>query len=195
LVKQLGFPVVIMFTLLKRNVEEAKFVIDFAKKHLIDGIIFERFIPLGQSKPLVTEIISGKELDGLYRYIFNQCDLDYNPDEMVKYRALQLQFEDDLVHPTVYGAECIVGKDGMAILPDGTVLPCRRFNLPIGNLLETPLVHLWQNSDVLLNIRNKKNYKGKCSSCTIPDCFGCRAMTYALTGDKFAEDPHCWICR
>jgi len=194
LVKQLGLPIVILFTLSKRNIEEAKFVIEFAKKHPIDGIIFERFIPLGQSKPLATEVISGEDLDRLYRDIFTQCDLEYIPEEMVKYRALQLQFDKDEIHPTLLGAECIVGKDGLALLPDGTILPCRRFNLSIGNLLETSLDEIWRTSKVLHNIRNKELFKGTCGVCRIADCCGCRAMTYALTGDYLASDPHCWIC-
>jgi AdoMet-dependent heme synthase len=104
-----------------------------------------------------------------------------------------LEFEKDTVRPILYGAECIVGKDGMALLPDGTVFPCRRLNIPIGNLLETPLDQLWQQSEVLENIRTKKKLQGKCGTCAILDCFGCRAMTYALTGDYLAADPHCWI--
>jgi AdoMet-dependent heme synthase len=192
LVKQLGLPVVVMYTLLKRNVEEAKSVIDFAKQYSIDSVILERFIPLGKSKGIATDVVTGKELDELYRHIFAQIDLEYIPEEMVKYRAVRLEFEKENVHPILYGAECIVGKDGMALLPDGTVLPCRRLYLPIGNLLKTPLDELWQTSEILQNVRTKKKFQGKCGTCTILDCFGCRAMTYALTGDYLAEDPHCW---
>jgi radical SAM protein with 4Fe4S-binding SPASM domain len=191
--QQLGIPIVIMFTLLKRNLADAKSIIPFSKYLGIDRVILERFIPLGQGKELLHEVISGIDLDRLYRDIFTQCELEYHPEEMVKYRALQLRFEKDGISPTLLGAECIVGKDGMALLPDGTIFPCRRFNLPIGNLLETSLDELWRTSEVLHNIRNKELFKGTCSVCRIADCFGCRAMTYALTGDYLAADPHCWI--
>ncbi|MCX7918758.1 MAG: radical SAM protein [bacterium] len=191
--EQLEVPIGIMFTLLNRNFAEAHDIIPFAKNLAVDSVILERFIPLGQGRDLKHEVISTRNLDNLYRNLFIQCDLEYHPEEMVKYRALQLLFEKDSVHPTLLGAECVVGKDGMALLPDGTVFPCRRFNIPIGNLLDTSLDELWRTSDVLRNIRNKELYKGACSICRVTDCFGCRAMTYALTGDYLAEDLHCCI--
>ncbi|MFB3895159.1 MAG: radical SAM protein [bacterium] len=193
LAQQQGIPIIVMYTLLKQNIADAKSAIAFARRYHIDSVILERFIPLGQSKPLAAEAVSGEDLESLYRAIFNQIDLEYLPEEMIKYRALRLEFEKGAIRPSLYGAECIVGRDGMAILPDGTVLPCRRLNIPIGNLLETPLDDLWQQSEVLENIRSKKKLKGNCGSCAILDCFGCRAMTYALTGDYLAADPHCWV--
>ncbi|MFN3966306.1 MAG: radical SAM protein [Endomicrobiia bacterium] len=191
LLRDSGIPVVIMFTLMKRNLKEASNLFDFVKENFLNGFIIERFIPLGQGKKLVNEVISGKELDLLYRDIFKQCEADYIPEKIIKYRALHVSF--DSKEPELFGGECIVGRDGMAILPDGTVLPCRRFFLPIGNLLESSLNGIWKNSEVLNNLRNKKNLKDKCGICEISDCIGCRAMTHSLTGDYLAEDPHCWI--
>jgi len=190
LLRDSKIPVVIMFTLMKKNLKEAEILFDFIKDNLLDGFIIERFIPLGQGKKLLDQVVSGEELDFLYRKIFSQCDAEYIPEKIVKYRALHVSFSDGI---ELFGAECVAGRDGLAILPDGTVLPCRRFFLPVGNLLQSSLDDVWKNSEVLKNIRYKKNLKGRCGTCEIEDCIGCRAMTYSLTGDYLAEDPHCWV--
>jgi radical SAM protein with 4Fe4S-binding SPASM domain len=77
-------------------------------------------------------------------------------------------------------------------MPEGNVLPCRRFPIPIGNLLATPFKQIWEESELLEELRRKENLKGKCGRCKIKDCRGCRSLALALTGDYLGEDPHCW---
>jgi len=92
------------------------------------------------------------------------------------------------------GGFCPVGYTALTILHDGTVLPCRRLNVPIGNLLNEKLFKIWYDSDVLWNIRNKNNLQGKCSGCVnIARCGGCRAIAYETTGNYMGEDLQCWI--
>jgi radical SAM protein with 4Fe4S-binding SPASM domain len=93
----------------------------------------------------------------------------------------------------LFGAPCIVGKDGIALMPDGTVYPCRRFPLKIGNLREEKLEDILATSDVTKKLNNKNYLKGKCKTCIIDSCFGCRALAYSVTGDFLAEDPLCLI--
>ena len=182
-------PVTIMFTLMKKNLVDAEKLHDFALALGVDGYIIERFIPLGRGLKISAEVVNGEELNRLYETIFRKCAADYNPRDMVKYRAIRFDFlKDDIL-----AAECIVARDGMALLPDATVLPCRRFNLPVGNLMEKPFYEIWENSEILNALRNKKNLKGRCSTCAVAGCIGCRAMVFSLTGDYLEEDPHCWL--
>jgi MoaA/NifB/PqqE/SkfB family radical SAM enzyme len=58
--------------------------------------------------------------------------------------------------------------------------------------LETSLKQIWDESEILEKLRRKENLKGKCGSCGIDDCRGCRSLALALTGDYLGEDPHCW---
>ncbi|MEW6006751.1 MAG: radical SAM protein [bacterium] len=192
--KSHGFSVVIMYTLLKRNLQEAMELFDFALKLKVNGYIIERFFPLGRGKKIASEVVSGGEIDSLYQHIFKQVREVYLAEEMVKYRAIQIRFDRKA---KIYGAECIAGRDGLTILPDATTLPCRRFNLAIGNLLEKPLAEIWESSEVLKKIVDKRNLKGRCNEkkCKIPDCYGCRAMALAISGDYLEEDPHCWVCK
>jgi len=185
ILKSYDLSVFIMFTLFKNNIREAGKLHDFCKHLSLDGYILERFIPLGRGKKIMDELVTPQQLNNLYRTIFNQCGLRYNKADGAKYHALKAESGN------LYGAECIVGKDGCAILPDGTVLPCRRFYHPLGNLLKESLVDIWEKSEVLNKLKDRNNLKGACRDCGIEECSGCRALAHALTGDYLWQDPLC----
>ena len=189
LLKENDLSVFIMFTLLKKNLKEAPQLIDFCRSRLLDGFILERFMPLGQGRKVRDELLSVSELEELYKAIFRQCNIEYSCDS-ARFHALKVDTKDEL---RLYGAECVVGKFGCAVLADGSILPCRRFALPIGNLLTTPLNDIWQDSQVLKAVRKRENLQGKCRDCQIESCLGCRALSYALSGDFLGSDPLCWL--
>lgn len=189
LLKSYDFSVFIMYTLLKRNIKEAEGLLDFSKPLGVNGYILERFIPQGAKAK--NELISPEELDHLYQNTFNQCGLEYKREEGAKYHALKIEMKKEETSPRLFGAECIVAKDGCALLPDGTVLPCRRFFHPLGNLLTGEFDSIWKDSKILDELRNKENLKGSCRNCGIEECRGCRALAHALTGNYLSFDPLC----
>jgi len=189
--KKLGIPVTLMFTVMKRNLHEIRDIIAFGEKLGIDGIIIERFFPLGQGEEIEKDTLNGPEFVGVWKEVLRQIDIEIDPSELAPFRAIRINFDEE--GADVLGSGCVVGKDGMALLPDGTVLPCRRFTLPIGNIIQTPLHDIWKNSKVLDAIQDKTKLEGKCGSCTIDECQGCRAMCYCLLDNYLAEDPHCFI--
>jgi radical SAM protein with 4Fe4S-binding SPASM domain len=86
---------------------------------------------------------------------------------------------------------CAAGVNGLAIEPDGTVYPCRRLPIPLGNVFETSFDELW-SSPVLERLRRRDELGGACGACDLRWlCGGCRAVAYALTGDPMAADPQC----
>ncbi|MFA5867574.1 MAG: radical SAM protein [Actinomycetota bacterium] len=93
---------------------------------------------------------------------------------------------------------CAAGLTGVTIMPDGTVMPCRRMNMGIGNITETPLRDIWADSHVLNNLRDKALYHDRCGECTKWDvCRGCRAVALAVSKadgvpDYLADDPQCF---
>ena len=94
---------------------------------------------------------------------------------------------------------CAAGVSGVTLLPDGTITPCRRLGIPIGNILKDSLREVWAGSNVLTALRNKEAYKGKCRTCRRwSNCRGCRAIAYAYAlsqgrDDFLEEDPQCFI--
>ncbi|MDH7511416.1 MAG: radical SAM protein [Clostridiales bacterium] len=190
--KSLGLPFIIIFTAMKRNWQEAAQLFELAKETGAAGFIIERFIPLGQGKDKTSEVLSGEEFWLLWQQILSRCGLEAEPEELIPYRAIKVEIGRGGRY-RVYGSECIVPQDGMALMPDGTVFPCRRFPVPIGNLLQTSLDEIWQTLALLKDLRNKEKFEGRCRLCPVSNCFGCRAMAYALTGNPLTADPHCWL--
>jgi len=189
--QDLGIPVTIMFTVMKRNYHEIEGLTEFGEKLGIGSIVIERFFPIGRGNQIEKDVLDGREFLEVWQKILGTLNISADPADLISYRAIRINFHES--ENDVLGSGCVVGKDGMAILPDGTILPCRRFALPIGNIIDTPLDEIWNHSPVLNALRDKTQLKGKCGQCSIEECQGCRAMCYCLEKDFLAEDPHCWI--
>lgn len=191
----------IMYTLNKSNVSDVPAMFDLSLKEKVSGITFERMIPFPSSNDNKILPLSTYEIQDIYHYISERADTEHENGEslrVLKYRPLWV-----LIDPcrTSNGAEphkelgslCSIGLDGICILPNADVLPCRRLPIPIGNLQKKSLEEIWATSALLWEIADKQNITGKCASCEyISKCSGCRAMAYAITGDYLSEDPNCW---
>ncbi len=87
---------------------------------------------------------------------------------------------------------CICGNGMFYIKPNGDVWPCAFVPISGGNLRKTQPSMIWNDSDVFKKLRDRENLKGACHDCTQREiCGGCRARSFAGSGDLFAEDPMC----
>ncbi len=87
---------------------------------------------------------------------------------------------------------CLAGQLICLIDVDGEVLPCSYFPKSAGNIRETGFKTIWEESELFLSLRDFKSYKGSCGACEyINVCGGCRARSYAMTGDYLAPEPFC----
>ena len=74
----------------------------------------------------------------------------------------------------------------------GDVKPCGYFDLSVGNIREKPLDKIYNESQELISMRNSDNLEGKCGICPFRRmCGGCRARSYAVTGNYLAGDDSC----
>lgn len=185
--------VIIMLTVMKSNSHELPSLARLCGDLGLDGLIIERFVPLGQSRSLKAEVIAADDWARIVRESFELADSRPEEKDFVIHKAFWLQFEDG--RRQLMGAECNLGEDNFAIMPDGSLLPCRRLALPIGNLLRENFSDIVSNSRIMKDIADKKKLKGRCGVCDIGSCRGCRALAYALTGDYLAEDNLCFKSR
>jgi radical SAM protein with 4Fe4S-binding SPASM domain len=188
--KERKFEILFMFTVMKRNIRSLPSLFKLCQNLGIDGLIIERFIPLGKGKESLDEVLSKEEWKEMIEMLLDFFPTEGEEHSLLPYQAFQIRFNEE--EPELLGAPCVIGVDGLCIMPDGSVFPCRRFPISIGNLLETPLKQIWEESEVLEKVKKKENLKGKCGRCKMKDCRGCRSLALALTGDYLAEDPHCW---
>ncbi|WP_163338294.1 radical SAM/SPASM domain-containing protein [Desulfopila sp. IMCC35008] len=87
---------------------------------------------------------------------------------------------------------CLAGQLICLIDVDGEVLPCSYFPKSAGNIKTTRFKKIWEESELFLNLRDFKSYKGSCGQCEYVNvCGGCRARSYAIHGDYLAQEPFC----
>ena len=181
-----------MFTLMRKNMDYAIQVIDFAEECKVNAVTVERVTPCGHSS--MPDVLTAKEIKDIYEGITKRANSVTSSLTVRRLRPLWINTAhlNSVEHSNI-GGFCPVGFTSLAILWDGTVLPCRRLNIPIGNILTDGLFKIWYDSDVLWTIRNKENLKGKCHGChNVERCGGCRAIAYEITGDYMGEDIQCW---
>jgi radical SAM protein with 4Fe4S-binding SPASM domain len=184
------FEILFMFTVMKRNLRNLSSLFRLCQDISIDGLIIERFIPLGRGREVMDEVLSKEKWKEMIGMLSDFFPTEEEENSFFPYQAFQISFSGE--EPELLGAPCVIGVDGLCIMPEGSVFPCRRFPISIGNLLNDSLKQIWEESDILEKLRKKENLKGKCRSCEMEECRGCRSLALALTGDYLAEDPHCW---
>ncbi len=188
-IKKHGLTVSVMTTLSRINYQDIPDLIQLLDQENVDTFAMERLIPEGRGQQLSGMLLSPSEIGSLYGDVYRMQD-KLNHTHILMYRPLFTLINPD--DPDI-GALCSVGNNALTIMPDGTVYPCRRLPIPIGNILNDGLFSIWYDSDVLWTIRNPNNIKGKCRDCDlIASCRGCRAMAYYCSRDYLAEDPQCW---
>jgi len=194
--QEAGILVRVMATIQRDNAHEAVDILKLCQREGVSRLSFERMVPTGAgAKGGNDRILSPAELSKLMQELLD--NEDPNSSLLLKARTLwalldpegkSLNGKDNPI-----GAMCSAGTDGLCIMPDGNVLPCRRLSIVIGNLKNDSIFEIWYKSPVLWELRKRTNFKRKCGSCElIPRCSGCRAIAYAVTGDYLAEDPQCW---
>jgi radical SAM protein with 4Fe4S-binding SPASM domain len=160
---------------------------------------FSRLVPYGRGSALAGKMLSRERLKGLYENILSMTvpGLEITTGDPLATQLRESDVPSDPDAPALGG--CAAGVSGITLLANGTLTPCRRIGIPIGNILKEGLREVWANSAVLGALRDRNSYKGKCRNCVRwAGCRGCRAIAYAYAlsqgrNDFLEEDPQCFI--
>lgn len=182
-----SFRTVVMFTVQRGNMQELQNMFGLIQAGNADGLILERFIPEGRGREMKESTLRREDWREITRAVAHWAGIDSHVMLLFPYRAYWLQ-----EYPTreVMGATCDIGHS-LCILDDGSAYPCRRFLLKLGNIFEDGLWEVYESADILRKVRTRSSLSGRCGTCTVANCFGCRALGYSLYRDPFAEDFHC----
>lgn len=176
-----NIPISFMITAFKSNIKQLEYVLNLQKGIGADFVAIERFIPTGIGSSLKKELISKKDFILLLRKV-----------KQLQKKGEKIYLNDPLCSINTRGVGCSAGISSLAITSTGLVLPCSKLRIPVGDIKKEKLLDIWKNSTLLKKLRNRRNLKGKCQSCIYRNhCGGCRALTYSITGNIFAEDPLC----
>jgi len=195
-----GVKVIFNTTLSRLNAASFLALVPLSRSLGVQELGFARLVPSGRGAALLDQMLSPEELLRFYQEILSieVNGLDVGSGDPL---ANQIRVEEapeageDDSFPL---GGCAVGISGLTLLPDGTILPCRRLPVPLGNVRRDRLREIWAASPVLEALRDKTRYHGKCGSCKRwALCRGCRAIAYAWSRaqgapDFLAPDPQCF---
>ena len=186
--KKEGIFTSISFTATKINYKEFPKVVKYAKKHHVDNIWSDRYIPLGkEDKSLMLSYEDTRK----YLQIMNiEREKLLRKKIMIPtvsmYRALQFQMTDDFA----YG--CTAGDTLLTVMENGDLVPCRRMPVVIGNLLKEDMYKLYKSDSFLIELRKNK-IPDDCKLCDDASlCHGgLKCLTYAIYQDLNHKDVGC----
>jgi len=204
LLRSQGIPVTISLTLSRRNMEEVDELIELCAANGVNYFRPARLVPEGRGKNFDRELLSPEQYrEALFGMIGRVLTLPRRAG-----RPLGFPICDSLIIPLVAGEEgdqlplffkalhsVPMGCHSwfLAVLPDGTIYPCRRLPIKIGNVLKDTFEEAY-SSELAEKLRTPQLHHG-CSGCDYLNlCLGgCPAVTYGVTGDPLEKDPQCWI--
>lgn len=200
-----GIEFIINSSFTKRNQEEIPKVYALAKRLGATAWYLFMIVPTGRGEEIMNELISAEDyeniLDWHYQMEKNERDMLVRPTCAPHYYRIVLQkskeegarFERRTLKFSTGGSKgCIAGQVIALIDVDGNVLPCSYFPKSAGNIRKQSFKDIWENSALFKELRDFKQYRGKCGSCEyLTVCGGCRARAYAVHGDYLAEEPFC----
>ena len=182
-----GIPTAIMFTATKINLLDAVNVIQLADKIAVNAISIERYTPFhGQNDPLALTALETKEV---FKKVIEIKEELQRQNKMLKIRTSRPLWN---LLSCSCGGVCPVGYSCLTIMHDGTIYPCRRLPIPLGNIRQDGIFKVWYTSPVLRKLRQRDKVE-KCSSCERNQiCGGCRAAAFAHDENFMGRDPLCW---
>lgn len=195
LLQQAGLPVTVNATVSRLNKDYISDLIQALSDTGFKGRFgFSRLVPCGSGLDLRQEMLTAEGVRTLHRNLLN-----------LSFPDLEIVTGDPLAADVPVGeggdvpvGGCAAGFSGITIMPDGLLTPCRRLNIPIGNIRTDSFREVWTLSPVLNRLREKNLYGGRCGACARwAACRGCRAIAYAYsalqgTPDYLADDPQCY---
>ncbi len=187
---ELQKPLHLMATLDRHNLESIPPLVELAREEALDGIILERFVPLGRGRRRAGAVLDAAGWRRVIELVTRSVGIEADSHELAPYHAFWLRPGDEA--EPLRGARCNLGEESMALMPDGTVFPCRRLPLVMGRLPETPFDEIRDRLRTFEPDRMRARLTGAaCRACAVPGCTGCRALALAVHGDPYADDPRC----
>ncbi|WP_353573052.1 radical SAM protein [Candidatus Albibeggiatoa sp. nov. BB20] len=189
--RKAGIYTVISFTAHRRNYKEFPNVVKIARQYKANRVWSDRLIPQGSGAN--EYILTPEETQDFFQLMHDsqqsaQKSWFNRTTEVATHRALQFLISGGKPY------RCMAGESFLTIQSNGDVLPCRRMPIVVGNILETPLLELYDNPHLFKQLRDPELVSQGCEGCFYQKLCrgGLKCLSYAVTGDPFQADPNCW---
>jgi radical SAM protein with 4Fe4S-binding SPASM domain len=164
----------------------------------VQRVGFSRLVPLGAGAALIGQMLPPGRVREAYATLKELTDARTKTGTGDPI-ASSLEKDDGRDYGDVPFSGCAAGVSGLTLLADGTITPCRRLPIPIGNIAGDSIRQVWAESTVLDMLRSRSAYTGKCGGCNRwAACRGCRAVAWAYARsrgreDFLGDDPQCFL--
>jgi radical SAM protein with 4Fe4S-binding SPASM domain len=188
--KKHKIPVMISFTANSKNYKYFRNVVKVARKYNAFKVWTDRYLPLGENDELM---LSTEQTQEFFQIILNEQKRNkyrlLSKTTISSNRALQFLVSGGVPY------KCSAGNTLITILPNGDILPCRRLPVKVGNIKSDNLVDVYQNNEILKNLRDTNKIDEHCIKCYYKDSCsgGLKCLSYAKSKNIFVKDPNCWI--
>lgn len=165
-------------TITSSNVNNLEWNYNMAKELKVDKVFYRRVVPYGKAK--------------INKYVLPDKEIYFNK---IKYLAeldsdeLKVAIDDPVItvlkdkDNTGY-ISCGAGINNLGISSEGNIYPCIFLREKLGNLKTDSLLDIWNNSEILARLRERKIEK--CGECKYKySCGGCRAFSGIFKKDEF----------
>ncbi len=192
-----GIPTLVSFTVSRANRHDFPELTRMAVSEGVDSLWSDRLLPLGRGREMIESMLSPAEVDSFFETMFrlgSELQRRWLCATRIRlHRALQ--FRTLLAHGIngVSPYRCNAGRGLLALMPEGTVFPCRRMPIPVGRLGRDSFEEIYREAPLLRALRNKRMIAVGCEHCAwCESCNGgLRCLAYACTGTPFRADPQC----
>ena len=160
-----GVKVSLNATLSQVNAPYFMDLVDLAVDLGVPRLGFSRLVPAGHGMSMLEQMLSAEQVKQFYEKIFA---LEIEGLEITSGDPIASQMKSPPPaeeQGAIALGGCAAGVSGLTILSDGTVTPCRRLPIPIGNARRKSLRELWATSPVLEALRDQSRYQGRCGAC------------------------------
>ena len=153
----------------------------------------DRLIPHGAGAELREQVLGPEETREFFEIMRRERTTAgrawFGKTEIAMHRALQFLAAGGRPY------RCTAGDSLVTVQPNGDLLPCRRMPVCVGNLAETPLAELYEESELFRALRDRERIGAGCQNCEHAAACGggLKCLSHALTGDPFQADPGCWL--
>jgi len=186
--KRNGIKSATKFTVHKLNFLDLINYLNLTEQIGVDFVSVARYIPSGRGEKIRDFVLTAEETKETYQLVMKFVKKNEGKILYDTRRPLWILLNDQYVG---IGGRCVAGINGLTILPNGDVLPCRPMGVKIGNLRNQTFFEIWYTSDLLWKIRNFHDWScGKCQFSRT--CGGCLALSKAFYQDFFVQDPQCF---
>jgi AdoMet-dependent heme synthase len=193
-----GVAVSLNATISRLNADRLEELVILGRNLGVERIGFSRLVPRGRGKELMTEMVPADKVRSVYEALLSSDGNGLRVSTGDPIAAL-IDSRDNEDHGIIPFGGCAAGVSGLTLLANGTLTPCRRLPIPIGNVRTDSIREIWAESPVLNGLRDRTRYTGGCGKCRRwAICRGCRAIAYACqssTGEDayLADDPQCFL--